>query len=65
MGPILEESLRRSMAISGGNLAIFLDRPIALALLSFSFVMLVFSPFARWIRKKGKNRMKDEILKDP
>jgi putative tricarboxylic transport membrane protein len=54
MGPILEESLRRSMALSGGNLEIFLHRPIALGLLVLSFILLVISPTIRWIQKKGR-----------
>jgi putative tricarboxylic transport membrane protein len=54
MGPILEESLRRSMALSRGNLEIFLHRPIALGLLIFSFALLVLSPTIRWIQKKER-----------
>ena len=41
MGPMLEESLRRSLDLSGGNLAIFLHRPIALGLLIAAAVLLV------------------------
>ena len=51
MGPILEESLRRSIALSGGNMAIFLHRPIALSLLILSFVLLVTFPITRSMQK--------------
>ena len=47
MGPILEESLRRSIALSGGDLSIFLRRPIALSLLIFSLVLLVSMPVGK------------------
>lgn len=52
MGPILEESLRRSITLSGGNLLIFLHRPIALSLLMLSAVLLVSFPVGRLIRKR-------------
>jgi putative tricarboxylic transport membrane protein len=52
MGPILEESLRRSIALSGGNLDIFLHHPIALILFIFSFFLLAFSPIIRLIRRR-------------
>ena len=52
MGPILEESLRRSIALSGGNLDIFLHRPIALGLFIFSFLLLALSPIIRLIRRR-------------
>ncbi len=54
MGPILEESLRRSLALSGGNLMIFLHRPIALSILLFSFLLLVSLPITRMIRKRSE-----------
>ena len=52
MGPILEESLRRSITLSGGNLLIFLHRPIALSLLMLAAVLLVSFPVGRLIRKR-------------
>jgi putative tricarboxylic transport membrane protein len=47
MGPILEESLRRSIALSGGDLSIFLHRPIALGLLIFSLTLLLSMPLVK------------------
>jgi len=55
MGPILEESLRRSLALSGGNLMIFIHRPIALSLLVLAFVSLVSFPMTRAFRKPKIN----------
>lgn len=55
MGPILEESLRRSLALSGGNLMIFIHRPIALSLLILAFVSLVSFPMTRAFRKPKIN----------
>jgi putative tricarboxylic transport membrane protein len=61
MGPILEESLRRSISLSGGNLTIFLHRPIALSLLVVSAIFLVSSPAGRFIQKR---RMRRERSRD-
>jgi putative tricarboxylic transport membrane protein len=55
MGPILEESLRRSLALSGGDLMIFIHRPIALSLLMLAFVSLVSFPMTRAVRKRKIN----------
>ena len=52
MGPILEESLRRSLILSGGSLAIFFHRPIAMSILLFSLLFLVSFPVTRMIRKR-------------
>ncbi len=41
LGPILEENLRRSLIISGGSWSIFIERPIALALLLLSLAAIV------------------------
>ncbi|MFO1084843.1 MAG: tripartite tricarboxylate transporter permease [Reyranellaceae bacterium] len=47
LGPMMERSLRTTLEISGGSLAIFLDRPLALALLAVPVVvvaMLILKP---------------------
>ena len=41
LGPMLEEHLRRAMLISGGDLSIFVTRPISAGLLLIAVVMLV------------------------
>ena len=49
LGPMMEKSLRTTLEISGGNFAIFLDRPVALALLAVPLIVvgvLLFKPTA-------------------
>ena len=53
----MEESLRRSLLISGGNPFIFFQRPISAVIILFTIFMLV-SPFIPGLRKK-----KEEIEK--
>jgi putative tricarboxylic transport membrane protein len=43
LGPLAEETLRQTMIISGGNAAIFLQRPTSLVLL-IAIVLLVLVP---------------------
>ena len=40
LGPMMEKSLRTTLEISGGSFAIFLDRPLALALLAIPLIVL-------------------------
>jgi putative tricarboxylic transport membrane protein len=42
LGPMMERSLRTTLEISGGSFAIFLDRPLALALLAIPVIVLGF-----------------------
>ena len=39
LGPMMEKSLRTTLEISGGSFAIFLDRPVALALLAVPVIV--------------------------
>jgi len=39
LGPMMEKSLRTTLEISGGSFAIFLDRPVALALLAIPVIV--------------------------
>jgi TctA family transporter len=41
LGPLMEENLRRAMRVSGGDPAIFINRPISLGLLIASAILLV------------------------
>lgn len=41
LGPMLEEYMRRSMILSGGDWMVFLERPISASLLVLSFIVLV------------------------
>ena len=42
LGPMMERSLRTTLEISAGSFAIFLDRPLALALLTVPVIVLGF-----------------------
>lgn len=53
LGPIMEESLRRSLLISGGNPFIFFQRPISAVIILFTIFMLV-SPLIPGLRKKKR-----------
>jgi len=47
LGPMMERSLRTTLEMSGGSFAIFLDRPVALALLAVPVIVigaLLFRP---------------------
>jgi putative tricarboxylic transport membrane protein len=43
LGPMLELSLRQALAMSGGDYMIFLQRPIAVTMLGFAVVLLLFA----------------------
>jgi putative tricarboxylic transport membrane protein len=45
LGPMMERSLRTTLEISGGSFAIFLDRPVALALLAIPVIVIAFLLF--------------------
>src|SRR5882672_1862241 len=45
LGPMMEKSLRTTLEISGGSFAIFLDRPVALALLAVPLIVIGFLMF--------------------
>jgi len=54
LGPMLEENLRRSLQISEGNLSVFVTRPISLAFITFTFLILGLM-FLPGIRKRREN----------
>jgi len=43
LGPMLELSLRQSLALSGGTYGIFLDRPIAVVMLALGLLLLLLA----------------------
>jgi putative tricarboxylic transport membrane protein len=55
LGPMLENSLRRSLMMSDGSLAIFFTRPISLAFMSVSLMFLLSPLFTR--ERLGKKAM--------
>lgn len=46
LGPILEENLRRSLIVSDGSWMVFVERPIALAMLLLSLTAVLYPVFA-------------------
>jgi len=59
LGPMLEENFRRSMLISDGKFAVFMQRPISAALLIFAFILLGVLIFPS-IRKAREKALKEE-----
>lgn len=57
LGPLMEENLRRALLVSGGNPAVFVERPISLALLLAAAALLVilFVPAIRRERRLLNN----------
>ncbi len=57
LGPKIESSFIQSMEMSGGQLSIFIERPISLAILIMAAVILVFSIY---LMRRTKNRLLEE-----
>jgi putative tricarboxylic transport membrane protein len=53
LGPLLERGVRRTLIVSEGNLAIFVQQPIALALFLLTIAVMVLPLITR--RLFGKN----------
>jgi putative tricarboxylic transport membrane protein len=56
LGPLLEENFRRAMLLSGGDPAVFVQRPISAALLAVAAILLVVLVFPV-IRKKREEAL--------
>lgn len=54
LGPIIEESLRRSLLLSDGSFTIFVSRPLSLILLSGIVVIVLFAFFGKYFKPKAK-----------
>jgi putative tricarboxylic transport membrane protein len=52
LGPLAEQSLRQSLTISSGSLAIFVERPVSLTLLCLTAVLLAGGIYARVSRRR-------------
>ena len=52
LGPLAEQSLRQSLTISQGSLAIFVERPVSLALLCLTAALVVGGAYARVSRRR-------------
>ncbi|TYB89477.1 tripartite tricarboxylate transporter permease [Oceaniovalibus sp. ACAM 378] len=56
LGPIAESELRRSLALSQGDLSIFVTRPISAVLLLIAFVLVTVTIVAPILRRKRARR---------
>jgi putative tricarboxylic transport membrane protein len=59
LGPLMEENLRRSLLLSGGDPTIFISRPISAAFL-IATVLLLFSMILPAIRKRREEALQEE-----
>jgi putative tricarboxylic transport membrane protein len=53
LGPLLDNSLRQSLLLSGGSAMIFFTRPICLAIFSIVVVILILPVVKFWKKPKG------------
>lgn len=55
LGPMMEENLRRTLVISRGDLGVFLDRPVSVALLLLSVVLILMplrKPLTAYLKRR-------------
>ncbi|PTM59756.1 tripartite tricarboxylate transporter permease [Desmospora activa] len=55
LGSMMEQSLRQSLTLSGGDWGIFLERPITLLLLGFTALSLIWPLLKQWIAARKRN----------
>ncbi|MFO1189575.1 MAG: tripartite tricarboxylate transporter permease [Alphaproteobacteria bacterium] len=60
LGPLLEEYLRRSLVLSGGDLGVFVTRPISAVLLAIAAMMLVVGAVPMISKKRQEIFVKDD-----
>ena len=62
LGPILEQSLRTSLRISGGSFLIFVERPICAVALGFTALLLLSNlfPFIKTRRRRSMEGLQNE-----
>jgi putative tricarboxylic transport membrane protein len=53
LGPIFEKSLRETLFLSGGDLGIFLERPISATIVGLCVMALVAPSVFSWIKRRG------------
>jgi putative tricarboxylic transport membrane protein len=49
LGPLAEQQLRRALAISQGDLSVFVTHPISASILGITAVILIGPPIWKWI----------------
>ncbi len=52
LGPRFEENFRRAMLLSGGDLKVFIERPISAVFLSVCVILIVGQLYVRWHTKR-------------
>ncbi len=52
LGPRFEENFRRAMLLSGGDLKVFIERPISAVFLSVCVILIVGQLYVRWRTKR-------------
>lgn len=52
LGPLIEQQLRRSLAISQGDWGVFLNHPVSAALLALTAAIIFLPPILRWRRAR-------------
>ena len=58
LGPRMEQSLRQSLLLSQGSVAIFFERPIALGCLILAAVLIIIS-FSRYTAQKREEMLQE------
>jgi TctA family transporter len=58
LAPMIEENFRRALLVSGGDLTIFVERPISLGFLLASAVLLAAMAFS------GLRRRRQEVFSE-
>jgi putative tricarboxylic transport membrane protein len=53
LGPIFEKSLRETLFLSGGDLSIFVTRPISAVLVALCAVALAAPTVFKWVKRRG------------
>lgn len=53
LGPMMEENLRRSLALSDGNALVFFERPLSASFLGVALLVVLWAIFTEYRRKKA------------
>ncbi len=64
LGRTLESNFVQSLQLSAGDLAIFIDKPIAASFLAITGFVVVLLPSAKWLLKKYKKKDIEDYLEE-
>jgi putative tricarboxylic transport membrane protein len=62
LGRMLERSVQQALTMSGGDLTIFIRKPISAGLLLVA-AFILFSPVVRWLRSRRRLQSLDGTLR--